>query len=442
MKQILLVVLCSILGAPACVASQSGPATDRDANDAQAKHSDGASTSQLRFAIVLSRHGVRSPTWTNARLDEYSAQQWPPWPVAPGLLTPHGKRLMTLFGGYDRSYFAEQGLLSRTGCADSSHIFIDADSDERTVESGRGLADGIAPGCGVRVLTLAVGTRDALFHPLGGSAAFDPELASAALSGRIGDNPGALRSAYLGPLQQMQQVLSPCSQQPCTTAPAKKSLLAIKPSVAPGNGDHLIELKGPLTTAATLAEDLQLEYLEGMPDAQLGWGRVDEDAMRELMILHAASSDLIQRTPYIAHAQGANLLFHIERTLEQAQQLKQIDGAIGTTSDKLVYLVGHDTNIANIGALLDAHWLIDGYPRDDAAPGGALVLELWHNQGGEDTVRVYYMVQTPVQMREELPLSLAKPPARAKVFLPGCSGADQNASCDWKDFEVLLKSKF
>ena len=172
-----------------------------------------------------------------------------------------------------------------------------------------------------------------------------------------------------------------------------------------------------------------------------GRGRVDDDAVRELMSLHAASSDLVQRTPYIAHAQVGNLLAHIEFTLEQAEQKTHLDGAIGRTSDQLVYLIGHDTNIANVAALLDAHWLINGYPRDDVPPGGALVFELWENIGSSDTVRIYYTVQTPAQMRRELPISLATPPARATIFIPGCSRGDENASCDWKDFDHLLRSK-
>jgi 4-phytase/acid phosphatase len=188
-----------------------------------------------------------------------------------------------------------------------------------------------------------------------------------------------------------------------------------------------------------MAENFQLEYLEGMPASKIGWGRVDEKVMRSLMALHSASSDLIQRTPYIARVQGSNLLAHIQKTIEQAELQKPVSGAIGTPDDKIVILVGHDTNIANVAALLDAHWLINDYQRDDAAPGGALVFELWHEDGKEDLLRTYYVVQTPDQMRNALPITLETPPSKAVVFLPGCSSAGHGAPCNVHEFFDVIQ---
>src|SRR5215467_14154295 len=50
------------------------------------------------------------PTWRTAQLHRYSAKPWPEWGVPAGYLTPHGRRLMNLFGAYDRAYFLEKGL--------------------------------------------------------------------------------------------------------------------------------------------------------------------------------------------------------------------------------------------------------------------------------------------------------------------------------------------
>jgi 4-phytase/acid phosphatase len=405
---------------------------------AQGKKPD--SLERLKFVLVLTRHGVRSPTWTNARLNEYSTQPWPAWPVEPGLLTPHGKQLMTLFGGYYRAEFAERGLLSDSGCADAQDVYIRADTDERTLETGRGLADGMLPGCKTEVHSLGAGVHDELFHLPDKSRRLDSQAAFSALSGRIGDDPGALATAYGIPLESMQKVLATCAQSSCL--PLTKTLAGVQASLTPATGDHLAELRGPLSTAATFAENLQLEYLEGMPDSQVGWGSVDQRSMTSLMALHAASSDLVQRTPAIARAQAANLLSQIIGTLDQAEEHRSISSAIGTPDDKIVFLVGHDTNISNVAALLDAHWLVNGYQRDDAAPGGALVFELWQRPGRPDGLRVYYTVQTIEQMRKASPLSLQTPPAKAVVFLPGCSKPEAGAPCDWSDFQKTAGAQF
>jgi hypothetical protein len=74
-------------------------------------------------------------------------------------------------------------------------------------------------------------------------------------------------------------------------------------------------------------------------------------------------------------------------------------------------------------------------------PGGALVFELWQapTPSGYE-VRIYYTAQTLEQMRDLTALTLDKPPARANVFLPGCSAGRANFPCDWKAFQQTLKT--
>src|SRR6476469_2583659 len=49
---------------------------------------------QLKSAVILTRHGVRAPTWTPDRLNQYSVEPWPDFGVPPGNLTPRGRELM------------------------------------------------------------------------------------------------------------------------------------------------------------------------------------------------------------------------------------------------------------------------------------------------------------------------------------------------------------
>jgi 4-phytase/acid phosphatase len=405
-----------------------------EAAHAAAMKSDTEGDSELKFVALVSRHGVRSPTGKTAQLNQYSAQPWPAWSVPPGYLTEHGAHLMQLFGAYDRAQLAAQGLLAPGGCADASQIRIVADSDQRTRETGKALAAGLAPGCEIEVSALPEGTADPLFHSFAAGA--DKLLATAAISGRIGGNPQGLAEAYKLQLGALDEVLHGCTAG-ATCAASPQSIFTVSSLLEPGNSDHLVELRSPLNVASTMTENLLLEYTEGMDAANVGWGRVDGEKLRALLQLHIASEDLERRTPYIARAQSSNLLTHLLASMEQARNAQPQAGALTKPADRLLILVGHDTNLSNISGALGLEWLIDGR-RNDTPPGGALVFELWKKRGVEDySVRVYYTAQTLEQMRNATPLSLENPPARVQVFVPGCSQSD--GACGWSAFQRTVR---
>jgi 4-phytase/acid phosphatase len=95
------------------------------------------------------------------------------------------------------------------------------------------------------------------------------------------------------------------------------------------------------------------------------------------MRLHAVYADLARQTPYVARLQGSNLLSHVLNSIEQAVQGSAVTGSLGEVGDRVLIIVGHDTNISNIAGMLGIDWLLDGYQPDDTPPGSALVFELW-----------------------------------------------------------------
>jgi 4-phytase/acid phosphatase len=404
---------------------------------------DSEKNTELRFVVIISRHGVRSPTGKTDLLNQYSHQPWPSWSVPPGYLTAHGAQLMTLFGTYDRDRLAAEGLLAQSGCANAEHIRIIADSDQRTRETGKALAAGLAPGCAIEVSARPEGSADPLFHALGAGVGHpDKSLAMAAIAGRIGGNPQSLAEAYRPQLETLESVLLSCKPGvDCTNGAESKpqSIFDTPSSIAPGKGSRLLEFHSPLGIASTMAEDFLLEYTEGMDAANVGWGHVDTHKLRELMQLHSAHEEITAGTSYIAQIESSNLLFHVRQSIDQAVQQQPVTGALTKPGDRVLILVGHDTNLANIRGALNLSWVIDGR-RDDTPPGGALVFELWKSRNsGAYSVRTFYTAQTLDQMRNAAPLSLAHPPESAQIFIPGCGQAD--GSCTWEAFRETVQSR-
>ncbi len=394
-----------------------------------------ATGDRLKLVVVVSRHGVRPPTWSEERLNRYSAIPWPQWPVAPGYLTQHGFDLVEQFGRYDRAEFVQEGLLAAEGCGDAAAVTIRADTDERTMESGRALATGLFPECAPEVHSLVAGERDPLFSPDdGGGKAGTSDAALAAAMERVTNRPA---EAEL--LAEMQRVLSGCDlRAACKPAHAPEVQLLDGASDAHGGqGDPMAEARGSLPQASSFAEDFLLEYAEGMPLSSVGWGRLNEAQVRRLIELHTVYFNLRYRTPALARAQGSAMLWLIATTLQQGAEGRAVEGAIGKPGDKLVVLMGHDTNLANVAALLGLHWNLDGR-RDDTPPGMEMAFALWQTRGGKYVVRLSVTTQTLDQMRMSLPLNVEGPPARQALRMSGCPVEDEG--CGWEAFQRLVQT--
>jgi 4-phytase/acid phosphatase len=390
---------------------------------------------QLRYVVIISRHGVRSPTWKTERLNQYSTEPWPEWSVPPGNLTPHGQALMKLLGAYYREWLSGEGLLHRTGCEDASRVYVYADTEQRTLESSRALAETLLPGCAVAVHSQPPGSKDPLFDPLErGIEKPDWETAAQAVRERLADPSGRFRDLHRPAFETLEFVLTGGGSAPQKRiGPPEEISVSIS-----GKG---LQLNEPWSVASTLSENLLLEYTEGMQGKDLGWGRLDANALRRILELHALYADLMRRTSYLARARGSNLLYHLLRSMDQAASGKSVVGALHPPGTAVLIVSGHDTNLSNLSGMLGLSWRLPGYQPDDTPPGGALIFSLWQRpEGGENYVRAEYLAQTLEQMRSATPLTMAAPPAKEDVTVKGCESATVTLGCSWNTFAKSLQA--
>lgn len=353
------------------------------------------------FAVVLTRHGVRSPT--HAPSGNYN---WPNWqPVADGYLTRHGYTLMTFAGQYYRKSFSDAGLPLQ--CS-QGNVYVYADVDQRTIATGRALIEGICGNPSAVPLnhdaTLAAGTKDTLFDNLPNSK----DSMAAARSGNGTDAPD-----FTG----LQQILNGrCSSGNC-------GVIANDPK--------------PLVTGASFAEDLFLEYAQCRPLDEIDPGENFQFVQRlqSAMQLHVQLSNLERYSERIAQQRGGNMFAHIAELLEaKAGQLHPGLNGPDVSNASAAFIVGHDTNIANVAGILGAHWSLgDGYVPNDTPPGGALVFELLRGDDNTMRVGIRFVHQTLAQLRSAR--SIPSGTVSSPVFFDGCGGVQ--CSMPLSDFAAI-----
>ena len=355
---------------------------------------------QLVRVVVVMRHGVRPPTESNTDLRQWSDQDWPAWIVAPGDLTPHGAQTVALTGRTLRATYAIRGLFPARGCAKPDEVSVWADgADERTQMTGVVLGASLEGGCRVPVAwaKLPPKTRDQIFASATGAAckvAPDKDWTTPLLTPADAER---LRSAIL----KLQAIFAPGACPP-PTAPGKGTCFD---PTAPG---------GIPPKTASLAEDLLLEYAEGMPTSDVGWGRASVADIGLVMTIHETMFARLRDNQYAASRRGAAMT----RVIMAALQGEPIGGGPQTGPNlKLLGLAGHDTNLVLMASTFGLDWTLPDQP-DSTAPSTALAFELWRD-GGKLYVRPALYYQSLDQLRTLAP-SLAN--LRALTFKDCASG--------------------
>ncbi len=375
------------LAALLMLAAAALPAVAARAPAGNAARADANAPAQVRLTIVVMRHGVRAPTQDPQALARYAAQPWPQWPVAPGTLTAHGAAGMQALGARYRQRWLADGVLAPD--CDAAQVVLIADSTPRNHASAAAFGEGLQPGCRAQYLALPSAQNNPLFHYAAGKDKNDDKDDDAVAAPL---HPDAATRKRLG---ELQQVLSGCRGAACAAqAPGED-----RPRLDdPQRLDDPAQAAKLLKTAGSLAENLMLEYAQGLPLAQVAWGRADAAALQRLIGLHNASFDHSKRALPAARAGGSNLLAHLLATLQAAAGQTPAVAPLAPAHTRALLLLGHDTNLAHLAGLLDVPGPVRGQP-DAYPPGGALLLDLVRH-GGRDYLQLRSVVPTLQALRD------------------------------------------
>jgi 4-phytase/acid phosphatase len=376
-----------------------------------------AQTLKLERVVVVMRHGVRPPTEENERLRRWSDQDWPKWPVDAGKLTPHGGETVKLMGATLREAYRAEGLLPAAGCAQPHQVTVWGDgADERTQRTGEILAEALQPGCGLKAPfqpTPEGGARDPIFGGYAsGPCSISPQ--QRALFAPL-DTSDELRTKLLAATDRLQAIFAPGA---CDGGQGTCFILT---GPAPG---------GVFPGAGSLAEDLLLEYAEGMPMKDVGWGRSGEAGILAVMPLHERGYEVLRANTAATSKIGSAMA----RVIFDALNGRPAPGGPESGPDlKLMGLAGHDTNLALMASLFGLTWTLPGQP-DGTAPSTALAFELW-TDGTTEYVKPVIYYETLDQLRTLKPAAATAVP----LTFAGCSDGP-NGSCKLATIEPKVEA--
>ncbi|EOL2760784.1 bifunctional acid phosphatase/4-phytase [Escherichia coli] len=389
---------------------------------------------KLESVVIVSRHGVRAPTKATQLMQDVTPDAWPNWPVKLGWLTPRGGELIAYLGHYQRQRLVADGLLTKKGCPQPGQVAIIADVDERTRKTGEAFAAGLAPDCAITVHTQAdTSSPDPLFNPLKLDNANVTDAILSRAGGSIADFTGHRQTAF----RELERVLNFPQSNLCLNREKQDescSLTQALPSELKVSADN-VSLTGAVSLASMLTEIFLLQQAQGMPEP--GWGRItDSHQWNTLLSLHNAQFYLLQRTPEVARSRATPLLDLIMIALTPHPPQKQAYGVTLPTS--VLFIAGHDTNLANLGGALELNWTLPGQP-DNTPPGGELVFERWRRlSDNSQWIQVSLVFQTLQQMRDKTPLSLNTPPGEVKLTLAGCEERNAQGMCSLAGFTQIV----
>lgn len=389
----------------------------------------------LEKVTILSRHGIRAPlVGYGSALAEATPHTWTPWKTEGGHLTPRGGELETRLAHYMDEWFDAVGLIKKDSCPTTDQLLVYANSLPRTIDTGKNFVKGAFPNCDITVHNLEeVGKMDNTFNPIVRSPVDDAFVAKAekSIDDMLGEGGFAKLNERLAKNYQiLEDVLdydhsATCEKEKQCDLEKMPNSLTFAQNKEPGT-------KGPLRNGTGAADSFILQYYEGYPANEVAWGKIETPEQWQAIVdLKNIYTDVLFTAPVLAKEAASPLLAFIQNSFaDHGYQHPLIKDA---QKAKVTLLVGHDSNVASLLALLQTapYQLPEQYEKTPIS--GKVLFEQWRDKDGKALLKIEYIYQTTPQLREDSELSLKNPPQHVVLKLEGCP-TDANGFCPMDDF--------
>ena len=388
----------SIIVAAALMVAISTQAQTKRTDDFHAKY-------QLKEVVVMSRHNIRSPlTSGGAAYMRVTPHEWFKWTSPSSQLSLRGGVLETEMGQFFRKWVVSEGLLPDNYRPEGEEVLFYANSRQRTFATAKYFSAGFLPFANVEIThKLAEDKMDPMFTP------------------RFTKMNDAYRQQVLGEIQALHGGPQAwmAAQKPTLDLMEEVIDMAHSPAALSGDTLHFsfdnmtfkIEkddeprMTGGYTLANSVADALVLQCYESESMTAFGH-ELTVEQWRAICGVKEVYDGLL----FTTHAAAVNLAHPL---------VSRIREELNRSDRKFMFLCGHDSNLASIGAALRFN-----YPETENALelhtpiGSKLVFEKW-SDGSEDYVAINMVFASVQQLQGRTLLSTDVPPMVLPVTVEG-----------------------
>ena len=372
---------------------------------AQTKRSDDFRAKyELKEVVVMSRHNIRSPlTSGGAAYMRVTPHTWFKWSSPSSQLSLRGGVLETEMGQFFRKWVVSEGLLPDNYRPEGDEVLFYANSRQRTFATAKYFSAGFLPFANVEIThKYEEDKMDPVFTPQ--FTKMNDTYRQQVLSEMQAMNggPQVWMAAQQPTLTLMEEVLdmahSPAAQNDTTHFWFDDTQFKIEKGDEP-------KMTGGYTLANSVADALVLQCYE--TESMTAFGH--ELTMEQWRAI-CAVKEVYDGLLFTTHAAAVNLAYPL---------VSRIREELNRSDRKFMFLCGHDSNLASIGAALRFN-----YPETENALelhtpiGSKLVFEKW-SDGTEDYVAINLVYQSVYQLQGRMLLSTDVPPMVLPVTVEG-----------------------